>query len=136
MKLRVSQRKLKTASQFSFAQWKTLGRAYYHLLRTRLLLRFFPLFFIKKACIQTPLSQISSRDPKAKELIGLFHIAWRYQWRRPKCLVTSLAKRSFLLDYGLASPFHIGIKKESEKLQAHAWCEEKNHEFQALEPLQ
>lgn len=53
----------------------------------------------------------------------MFRIAWRHQLIRPKCLAASLAQQAFLMRFGRPGVWRIGVKKEGERLHAHAWVE-------------
>ena len=121
--MRVLLRKIRTASSFSIPQWKIIAAAYYFLLKIRFLLLFFPLPLVERALVQKSKAE-SSPSFRPTELLNLFRIAWRYQWKRPRCLSTSLAQQLFLAHYGFSAQLRIGVQKKGLGLQAHAWCEE------------
>ena len=124
MILKAILKKLKTASGFSAAQWKMIAQAYFFLLKARLLLLFFPLSLVQKAMFPTDCDD-SKRLPShlQRELLSFFKTARRYQMTKPNCLATSLALQAFLTHYGFSTRIRIGVRKEGEALQAHAWCE-------------
>ena len=120
-----------------------IGRAYYFLLKVRFAFLWLPLDSVEEALSKNskkPFSKTDFRYSK-KELLDLFHIAWRYQWKKSKCLPTSLAKQVFLSYYGFPTQLRIGVKKENGIFQAHAWCEDpkgvgmKSEFFEAIERL-
>ena len=127
-------RKLKTAFRFSRPEWKAILRAYFFLVKTRFLISWCSLPSVEEALSST---QPSPRQPprrfSEKELVILFRLAWRYQLPRPKCLATALARRLFLAHYGHSVTFQIGVRKDANEFQAHAWCGSKEDHFSALE---
>ena len=156
-------RKLRTAFSFSPKQWRLFLSAYGLLLRARFLVRFFSAQAVEKAlagngsvahqepneAVSAPRAALLSRQnnniTSKTELLDLFRLAWRYQWKRPKCLATSLAKQLFLERYGIPTNLRIGVHKQDNKLLGHAWCEDSlppvqssqqvENPFVVLEPL-
>lgn len=130
-------RKLKTFFSFSFEKWKILGLAYYLLLKVRLLLFIPSPWFVKEALTQKDRKTLLKTSFSREELLYLFQIAWRYQPRKPSCLVTALAQQRLLRRYGFSVPLRIGVRKKNGRFEAHAWCEERLtlDGFQALEAL-
>ena len=121
--MKVLLRKLKTALSFSTLQWKTFLTAYFLLLQAQWRV----LVSSQKIVEKTLFEKSAGKSPKGalskKELFDLFRLAWRYQIIKPNCLPTSLALQAFLSRYGFAGQIRIGVRKEDEKLKAHAWLE-------------
>ncbi len=124
--LKVLLRKVRTASTFSFAQWKIIGEAYLLLLKARLLLHLSPLRLVEKALSGSPPQRRFEKSApySRNELLELFQIAWRYQWGRPNCLPKALAQQAFLSRYGVPVRFRIGVRRKEGRLEAHSWCED------------
>ena len=64
----------------------------------------------------------------------VYQILWAIQFTsryviRPTCLTQSLAAKTLLARYGYDSKLHLGVAKEDEKLEAHAWL---THEGQVI----
>lgn len=135
--MKVFLRKLKTALSLSFPQWEMTGWAYFYLIKTQFLLLLSSSQSVERALTQERPAKLSNRLNERrgayKELLSFFRLAWRYQFKKPKCLATSLAQQTFLRHYGFPTQFRIGIRKVEEQLQAHAWCEDKNLDFHPLE---
>ena len=125
--------KLKTAFHFSLPEWKAVLFAYFFLLKARFLTSWCALPSVENALSTPPLLRQPARRFSQKELADLFRLAWRYQLPRPKCLATALAQRLFLAHYGHAETFRIGVRKDANGFQAHAWCGGKEGRFSALE---
>ena len=126
-------RKLKTAFRLSLPEWEAVLFAYSFLLKAHFLASCRAIPSVEKALSTPPLLRQPSRRFSEKELADLFRIAWRYQLPRPKCLATALARRLFLARYGHSVTFQIGVRKDANGFQAHAWCGGKEGRFSALE---
>lgn len=100
-----------------------IGSAYFFLIKARFLFWLAPTRTVEDA-LKKGAGSGQSFHPlhPLQRLSSLFQIAWRYQWKRPGCLPTSLARQFFYLHYGYKSEFRIGVKKEDSVLEAHAWC--------------
>lgn len=57
---------------------------------------------------------VAAHMVNAADLYGLFH---------PSCLAKSLALRWLLARQGISSQLRIGVRKENQKMEAHAWVE-------------
>ena len=146
--IRLWLRKLKTASTLSLSEWHILATAYFCFFKTYLHLWLHPQHYIDKLLTvrATPSSQSGAGPHRLSELMRIFHIARSYQFQKPKCLATSLAQQTFLASFGIPATFHIGVKNEKGKFEAHAWCESESDPkegrtsrpgpFQVMEPLQ
>lgn len=66
----------------------------------------------------SPLAASSTSDT-----VSMVDLAARYSPLRPNCLVRSLTLRWLLQRQGIASELHIGVRKQGDKLEAHAWLE-------------
>jgi hypothetical protein len=59
----------------------------------------------------------------ALRLHSLVAIAARHHWVGARCLHRSLALQHLLLRRGVATRLRIGVRREGESLEAHAWLE-------------
>ena len=57
------------------------------------------------------------------DTVRMVDLAARYSPLRPNCLVRSLTLWWLLRRQGVASELHIGVRKQGDKLEAHAWLE-------------
>jgi len=109
------------------------------LLQARLLLQFRSPRICQQILLQRHPKPARETAPFSKRhLFRLFHIAWRYQGKRAQCLATSVAWQAFLSSYGVPSQIHVGVRKQSGRLEAHAWCADEDtseNEFCSLEYL-
>ena len=117
------------------------------MIQIRFSLFFFPIQLVEKA-LSVPASHRQERQEGAcagetrraalplPSLLNLFNIAHRYQGIRPNCLPTSLAQQIFLSRHGFSTKLEIGVRKETGKLKAHAWCENPKSSAQGFQPLE
>jgi hypothetical protein len=70
-----------------------------------------------------PASPGSQFDEDARIIAHMVNAADRHGLFRSSCLVKSLALWWLLERQGIASQLRIGIRKEDEKFEAHAWVE-------------
>lgn len=129
------------ASRFSIKEWKVLARAYVLLVKYQLLLPFHSPQMVRESILEESETKAGSNNLNLskKKLLELFRVAWRCQLIKPKCLATSLAQQAFLSEFSSRDELRIGIKKEGDRLLAHAWCEEKmvkNPDFKPLDLLE
>lgn len=69
-------------------------------------------------------------------LTWLVDVADRHSFLRPSCLRRSLVLAWFLSDGGIAPSLRIGVAREDEQLQAHAWVESNGQADVALVVLE
>jgi hypothetical protein len=126
LRLSLLPRKLKTALHFSKSQWRLLFTAHVTYLKVRTLLFLLPsghfthLFLYK---YKQPLRLIRAPHSR-KMLLSMLRLAGRYQWPQPTCLIHAISCHLYLSRYGCASRLRIGVKKHSQFIKAHAWCED------------
>ena len=68
-------------------------------------------------------SQNSDAQARAVLTAQMLRAAGRYGIVRPNCLKTSLALWWLLARQGIASDLRVGVRKDGEKFEAHAWVE-------------
>lgn len=76
--------------------------------------------FLSKANPEQTFAEASRRAALTAHMI---HVADRHGLVHPSCLAKSLTLWWLLAWQGIASELRIGIRKENEKMEAHAWVE-------------
>jgi transglutaminase superfamily protein len=72
----------------------------------------------------SPLSAIPGTDTfRIESTVRMVRAAARYGIGKPSCLEESLTLWWFLARQGIASDLRIGVRKERETFEAHAWVE-------------
>jgi hypothetical protein len=76
--------------------------------------------FLSKANPEQNFAEASRRAALTAHMVN---VADRHGLVHPSCLAKSLTLRWLLERQGIASELRIGIRKENEKFEAHAWVE-------------
>jgi hypothetical protein len=86
-------------------------------------------FRVTRATLERFLSNANSKQDntvasgRAALVAHMVNAADRHGWVHPSCLAKSLALWWLLGREGITSELRIGIRKENEKFEAHAWVE-------------
>ena len=117
--------KIRTALAFSLDDWTTFTQAWFLLLGIDLALRALPFLRVQLFAAQVRTSRASSHDaaPVIRRLERLIDIASRYHLHPMTCLRQALVLQRLLGERGIRADLRIGVRKENEMLQAHAWVE-------------
>jgi len=66
---------------------------------------------------------LDGRTPSAATIAYLVAVASRYTLGRPRCLPQALVLWSVLRRQGRAAELRIGVRKQDDQIEAHAWVE-------------
>jgi hypothetical protein len=81
-------------------------------------------FLRTRASLQKHISSATPREFISPDLVvRMVRAAGQYGFSRPTCLQESLALWWILGRQGIASDLRVGVRKEGEKFEAHAWVE-------------
>jgi len=80
---------------------------------------------LEKKLLSVPASELPGPLPgeKVQKTCRMVKAAARYGFVRPTCLVESLALWYLLQKQGIPALLRIGVRKSSERFDAHAWVE-------------
>jgi hypothetical protein len=78
-------------------------------------------------------TESSGAEASLERTCRMVNAAARYGISRPTCLEESLALWYLLRDQGVAASLRIGVRKQTEKFEAHAWVE---HNGKALNQVE
>ena len=118
---------LRKLLRLSLADWATIAMAYLWLFRVRRqvgrlkgrdLLKTRP-----ESARPQAQSSTSSNDEWIARRVRAINIAARYPFMWAKCLPRSIALREWLARDGFYADLHIGVRREGNSIQAHAWLE-------------
>ena len=117
--------KCRTAASLGPADWLSLGEAWLALAAARAAVRFRPLPKLLRdaADVNASTAAAPARDPRPEieRLQRLVRIAARYRLSPATCLPRALALRAMLRRRGIPAALEIGVRKDGERLRAHAW---------------
>ena len=117
--------KCRTAASLRPADWTALGEAWLALSAARAAVRLRPLpkLLHDAAAANAAPALKPARDPRPdiERLQRLVRIAARYRLNPATCLPRALALRGMLRRRGIPAALEIGVRKDGERLRAHAW---------------
>ena len=114
--------KLRTALGFSVHDWGVFAQAWIWLLRTDLALRVQPFPLVRDwATAGAPGKAVSATESRRVE--RLVDCAARHHLYPMRCLRRALVLQRLLWQRGIATELRLGVAREGEALNAHAWLE-------------
>lgn len=131
-------RKLSTASRLSPEDLRLVLRAWALLLLVDLGLRLLPFQRLVKligrakdhsgrhlGCAPTPASRHTKPELVAtlRRVQGLLNVACRNHLYPMTCLRRALVLQILLKDWGISTELQLGVRKQEERFEAHAWLE-------------